>query len=54
MSGDVSLAIDQLELALAQPEIDEYQRARFEARLDEIREANPRNRRRSDRDGDRR
>lgn len=38
-SGDLSLAIKQLELALAAPEISAVQRARFEARMKEVQEA---------------
>jgi predicted Zn-dependent protease len=41
MSGDLLLAINQLQLALAVPKISEVQRARFEARLDEIQQALP-------------
>jgi predicted Zn-dependent protease len=41
MSGDLLLAVNQLQLALAVPKISEVQRARFEARLDEIQQALP-------------
>jgi hypothetical protein len=41
MSGDLPLAINQLQLALAVPKITDVQRARFEARLDEVQEALP-------------
>src|SRR5690606_38537547 len=41
MSGDLLLAINQLQLALAVPRISDVQRARFEARLDEIQQALP-------------
>ncbi|HLS80689.1 MAG TPA: M48 family metalloprotease [Steroidobacter sp.] len=41
MSGDLPLAINQLQLALAVPKITSVQRARFEARLDEIQQALP-------------
>jgi len=41
MSGDLLLAVNQLQLALAVPKITEVQRARFEARLDEIQQALP-------------
>ena len=41
MSGDLPLAMNQLQLALAVPKITSVQRARFEARLDEIHEALP-------------
>jgi beta-barrel assembly-enhancing protease len=42
MSGDLSLAANQLQMALAVPKITDVQRARFKARLDEIRMAMPR------------
>lgn len=42
LSGDLLLAVNQLQLALAVPKISEVQRARFEARLDEIQQALPR------------
>lgn len=41
MSGDLPLAMNQLQLALAVPKITSVQRARFEARLDEIQQALP-------------
>jgi beta-barrel assembly-enhancing protease len=41
LSGDLPLAINQLQLALAVPKITDVQRARFEARLDEIQQAMP-------------
>jgi beta-barrel assembly-enhancing protease len=41
LSGDLPLAINQLQLALAVPKITEVQRARFEARLDEVQQALP-------------
>jgi beta-barrel assembly-enhancing protease len=41
MSGDLPLAISQLQLALAVPKITDVQRARFEARLDEVQQALP-------------
>ena len=41
MSGELLLAVSQLQLALAVPKISEVQRARFEARLDEIQQALP-------------
>lgn len=41
MSGDLLLAVNQLQLALNVPKISEVQRARFEARLDEIQQALP-------------
>jgi predicted Zn-dependent protease len=45
MSGDLPLAINQLELALSVPNISDVQRARFVARLKEMREALPKQRR---------
>jgi predicted Zn-dependent protease len=42
MSGDLALAANQLQLALAVPKLTTIQRARFRARLDEIRAAMPR------------
>jgi predicted Zn-dependent protease len=42
MSGDLVLAASQLQMALAVPKITEVQRARYRARLDEIRAAMPR------------
>ena len=39
VSGDLPLAIQQLELALAAPNLTSVQRQRFQARLDELREA---------------
>jgi predicted Zn-dependent protease len=41
MSGDLVLAANQLQMALAVPKITEVQRARFRARLDEVRAAMP-------------
>ena len=41
MSGDLPLAINQLQLALAVPKITSVQRARFEARLEEVQQAMP-------------
>ena len=41
MSGELMLAINQLQLALAVPNLSEVQRARFEARLEELREYLP-------------
>jgi predicted Zn-dependent protease len=46
MSGDLPLAISQLQLALSVPKITEVQRAKFEARLDEIQQAMPKRMRR--------
>jgi beta-barrel assembly-enhancing protease len=42
MSGDLPLAASQLQLALSVPQLTPVQRARFRARLDEIRMAMPR------------
>lgn len=44
LSGDLPLAINQLQLALAVPKITDVQRARFEARLDELQQALPKRR----------
>ena len=41
MSGDLPLAINQLQLALAVPKISSVQQARFRARLDEVQRAMP-------------
>jgi beta-barrel assembly-enhancing protease len=41
MSGDLLLAINQLQLALSVPKITSVQRARFQARLEEIQAAMP-------------
>jgi predicted Zn-dependent protease len=41
MSGDLPLAINQLQLALTVPKISDVQRARFEARLEEVQQALP-------------
>jgi predicted Zn-dependent protease len=41
MSGDLPLAINQLQLALSVPKLNSVQRARFRARLDEIQKALP-------------
>jgi predicted Zn-dependent protease len=37
-SGDLPLAVQQLQLALAAPNLTSVQRQRFQARLDELRE----------------
>jgi predicted Zn-dependent protease len=42
MSGDLALAANQLQMALSVPKITDVQRARYRARLDEIRAAMPR------------
>ncbi len=47
LSGNLPLAVQQLELALASPALDKVQRARFNARLEEIREYLPQQRRRN-------
>jgi beta-barrel assembly-enhancing protease len=52
MSADLPLAINQLELALSVPNITEVQRRRFSARLDELREALPKERARLARPND--
>jgi len=51
MLGDFDGALQQLGQALRSADLDEYQRARFEARRDEIRDAMPRQRRGRDNDG---
>lgn len=47
MSGDLPLAINQLQLALAVPKITAVQRARFQARLEEVQQAMPKRARRA-------
>jgi len=37
-NGDLSLAVQQLQLALASPHISSIQRQRYQARLDEVRD----------------
>ena len=44
MSADLPLAMNQLELALSVPNITEVQRRRYSARLNELREALPKER----------
>jgi predicted Zn-dependent protease len=44
MNGDLKMAAAQLQLALALPGLDPVQRARFSARLDEIKAAIPKDR----------
>lgn len=41
LGGDLMLAINQLQLALGVPDLSEVQRARFQARLDQLREYLP-------------
>lgn len=41
MSGDLPLAVNQLQMALAVPKLSNVQRARFQARLEEVQEALP-------------
>jgi predicted Zn-dependent protease len=50
--GDLPLAINQLELALSVPSISDVQRARFVARLKELREALPKDRNRANKPPD--
>jgi predicted Zn-dependent protease len=45
MGGDLQMAIDQLRLALAVPDLNEVQRRRFEARIEELKEYLPKGRR---------
>jgi hypothetical protein len=47
--GDLPLAINQLELALSVPSISAVQRSKFSARLQELREALPKERARMER-----
>jgi predicted Zn-dependent protease len=44
MSGDLRMASNQLELGLSMPGLDAIQRARFSARLEEVRAAMPKDR----------
>jgi hypothetical protein len=44
MSGDLRMAANQLELGLSMPGLDPIQRARFSARLEEVRAAMPKDR----------
>ena len=44
MTGDIKMAANQLELGLEMPGLDPIQRARFSARLEEVRAAMPKNR----------
>jgi predicted Zn-dependent protease len=45
MGGELQMAIDQLRLALAVPDLNDVQRQRFEARIDELKEYLPKGRR---------
>jgi beta-barrel assembly-enhancing protease len=45
MTGDLMMANNQLQMALGLPGLDPIQRARFSARLEEVRAAMPKNRR---------
>jgi predicted Zn-dependent protease len=49
MGGDLPLAINQLELALSVPSLTDVQRAKFLARLKELRDALPKERSRMER-----
>ena len=44
MSGDLKMAVNQLQVALAMPGLDPIQRARFSARLEEVHAAMPKDR----------
>jgi predicted Zn-dependent protease len=44
MIGDLKMAANQLELGLGMPSLDPIQRARISARLEEVRQAMPKNR----------
>ena len=45
LRGELFMAVDQLKMALASPRIHDYQIARAEARMNQIREYLPKNRR---------
>jgi predicted Zn-dependent protease len=47
-TGNLPLSVNQLEMALAAPDISAVQRSRFQARLDEVREVLFRDRKRRD------
>ena len=47
MTGDLRMAANQLELGLGMPGLDPIQRARFSARLEEVRAAMPKDRKRT-------
>jgi len=51
MSGDLALAANQLQLALSVPKLSNVQRARFRARLDELRAAMPKRMNRQQQNG---
>ena len=53
LRGELQLAVDQLELALASPDIHDYQIARAAARMEEIRKYLPKRRRPPPRESDR-
>ena len=44
MSGDLKMSANQLQLGLSLPKLDPIQRARFSARLEEVRAAMPKER----------
>ena len=44
MTGDLRMALNQLQLALTLPGLDPVQRGRISARLEEVRAAMPKNR----------
>jgi predicted Zn-dependent protease len=48
MTGDLNAALNQLQMALTMPGLDAIQRARFSARLEEVRAAMPKNRKMAD------
>jgi len=50
LSGDLMMALNQLQLALAVPNLTDVQRARFRARSDQLREYIPKNQRMAERD----
>ena len=51
MNGDLKMAANQLELGLGMPGLDPIQRARFSARLEEVRAAMPKDRKVADDNG---
>jgi predicted Zn-dependent protease len=56
VNGDLKLAIEQLQIALAAPELEDVQRERFQARIEEITKVLPperKRRRNKDKDADR-
>jgi hypothetical protein len=52
MNGDLKMSATQMQLALSLPGLDAIQRARFSARLDEIKAAMPKDRKNTMADDD--